>query len=263
MKKTNFAAVIAWALAMAMIIIPSTNFAAETTAPSWAQSSTNVFYTSEGSNVTDPEELSGSVQSDVYLTIEQGALTISAWVEKIFLTKDGDPVASDGHNNWKPASVPQEVHGTFGFTTITGANGESIKKYPFVVTDFKGSEKGYYTTIQVSPLKVLNSAGEYDDDLIATNPAYKIDADNVSFKHGTLTKMQGVDNSEVKFGDELANLYPISGAVTYFLRDEWTTAGLLGEYGDDKPSISVNIPANTPAGTYKGTITYTLFDNAD
>ena len=252
---------------MAMIISPSTNFAAETTAPDWAKTDTNKFYTSEGTNVTDPDAVSGSVQSDVYLTIEQGALTISAWVEKIFLTNDGDAVHSDGSNNWKPASVDQEVHGTFGSTTITGANGESIKKYPFVVTDFKGSEKGYYTTIQVTDLKVLNSAGEYDETLISKNPAYKIDASNVSFKHGSLKTMQGVDNDEVEFGDKLANLYPISGAVTYFFRgktdESITTAGRLGEYGDENPTISVNIPANTPAGTYKGTITYTLFDRAD
>lgn len=262
MKKTNFAAVIAWALAMAMIIIPSTNFAAETTAPDWAKNATNVFYTSEGSNVTDPEELSGAVSSDVYLTIEQGALTISSRVKQIFLTKNGLPVESDGSNNWKPASVPQEVHGTFGFTTITGANGESIKKYPFVVTDFKGSASGYTTFIQVSDLSVIDSEGNIDTALIASNPAYVIPASNVKFSHGTLTKMQGADNSDVQISTELVNK-AIDSVVTYFYREAGTTAGIIGEYGDDEPTISVTIPANTPAGTYKGTITYTLYDNAD
>jgi len=261
MKKTNFAAVIAGALAMAMIIIPSTNFAAETTAPDWAKTSTNVFYTAEGANVTDPEELTGSVQSDVYLTIEQGALTISSRVEKIFLTKDGNPVASDGSNNWKPSSVDQEVHGTFGSTKIT-VNGEEVTKYPFVVTDFKGSASGYNTSIQVSDLSVIDSEGNIDTALIASNPAYVIPASNVKFSHGTLTKMQGVDNSEVKISTDLVSK-AIDAAVTYFYRASGSTAGLLGEYGDDEPSISVNIPANTPAGTYKGTITYTLYDNAD
>lgn len=261
MKKTNLAAVAAGTLAMAMMVIPSTNFAAETTAPTWAKTSTNVFYTSEGTNVTDPDAVSGSVQSDVYLTIEQGALTISSRVQKIFLTKDGNPVASDGHNNWKPASVDQEVHGTFESTTIT-VDGENVTKYPFVVTDFKGSASGYNTSIQVSDLSVIDSEGNIDTALIASNPAYVIPASNVKFSHGTLTKMQGADNSDVKISTELVNK-AIDSAVTYFYREAGTTAGIIGEYGDDKPSISVNIPANTPAGTYKGTITYTLYDNAD
>ena len=33
----------------------------------------------------------------------------------------------------------------------------------------------------------------------------------------------------------------------------------LGKYGT-KPSLTINVPANTPAATYHGTITFTLFD---
>jgi hypothetical protein len=179
--------------------------------------------------------------SDIKLVLEAGELTIETNQSELILTKDG----TENGGNWSPSFKAQEVSGTFK-TTMSG----DITKYPFVVKDLKGSSKGYYTTVEVSDMK--------NQDSSCTSASCTIPAANVRFTAGAKNTADGADNPDVKINSVLSNK-AINIATTFFYRAGNTTPGIIGEYGST-PTVNVTIPANTPAGTYKGTITYTLYD---
>jgi hypothetical protein len=70
-----------------------------------------------------------------------------------------------------------------------------------------------------------------------------------------------VNESYVWFSNSIQNWVTATWNITYFNRQNTATAnaGRLWKYGDNL-QIKVNIPAHTLPDTYRGTITYTLYD---
>ena len=121
----------------------------------------------------------------------------------------------------------------------------------FYVSDLKWSQTGYYTTIQVTDL-----TGSINWD------TKTIPAENVKFKAWAAKPVliTGNANNDVVFDGAVSDYSVISGAVQYIQRAKNAGYGILWEYGD-APYVQVTIPAYTPATTYHGVITYTLYEN--
>lgn len=172
---------------------------------------------------TSTWDVEHAVNGDVYLTVDAWQLTI--WVS-------GATV-----NLWTWNA---------GETIAWQFNPDS-----FYVSDLKWAASGYYTTIQVTDL-----TGD-------VNGVEKvIPKENVSFKKGQTTSphtITGNNNEHVVFDSHVSDYYVLTGTVTYIKRDT-DLGGILWVYGDD-PWVQVTIPAYTPATTYHGTITYTLYEN--
>lgn len=121
----------------------------------------------------------------------------------------------------------------------------------FYVSDLKWSQTGYYTTISVTDLTgTINGATK------------TIPAANVEFKAwaGTPSFITGNQNADVVFDSHVSDYTAIDEAVQYIQRAKNVGYGILWEYGD-APYVKVTIPAYTPATTYHGVITYTLYEN--
>lgn len=163
------------------------------------------------------------VDGDVYLTVDAWQLTI--WVSG----------ATVNLWTWNAGD------------TLTGQFPENS----FYVSDLKWAQSGYYTTISVTDL-----TGSINGE------TKTIPAANVEFKAWLATPalITGNANSGVIFDSNVASYHSLSGAVQYIKREKNTAYGILWAYGD-KPEIKVTIPAYTPATTYHGTITYTLYEN--
>ncbi len=162
--------------------------------------------------------------ADVYLTITEGTLTITATGEL---------------NLWTmPISTSEEVM-SWQFSTNS-----------FYVTDFKWSASGYRTTIQVTDLTWLNAGTEYS-----------IPAANVELKSAAAnpTLMTGTANAEVTLGSIDTTYQAINSPITYFARNNWTIGGRLSQYWDS-PWVQVTIPAFQAPAEYRGTITFTLYE---
>lgn len=118
----------------------------------------------------------------------------------------------------------------------------------FFVDDLKGSNNGYYTTIQTTPLSGANGV---------------IWTGNISIRTpvSTTTLLTWSANTWVILSGGVAwTSYRNFGApLTFISRNAWPNAGLIGRYGV-RPFIQVIIPAYQAVGTYTATITYTLFD---
>ena len=112
--------------------------------------------------------------------------------------------------------------------------------------DLKWSGSGYTTTLQSSD---LTWNVEWT--------VYSIPAANVKLTVSGAPKIEWEDNSEVRASAAWVSL---STAQTFIYREKPSTAWILGKYGT-WPTISVTVPANYPAATYVGTLTYTLIDN--
>lgn len=121
----------------------------------------------------------------------------------------------------------------------------------FYVSDLKWSQTGYYTTIQVTDL--TGSINNQTKTIPAANVEFKAWAENP-------TLITGNANADVVFDTHVSDYTAINVAVQYIQRDKDTGYGILWEYGD-APYVKVTIPAYTPATTYHGVITYTLYEN--
>lgn len=115
----------------------------------------------------------------------------------------------------------------------------------FWVQDLKGAAAGYTTTLQSSDL------------VWQTLTSNTIAASNVKLTVNGVTKTAGESNSAVQAS---ASSSALNSAVTFIHRGN-STAWILWKY-EALPTITVTIPANTPADTYKGTLTYTITENS-
>jgi len=185
---------------------------------------------SNTANTVNAQESSWSGNAEVVLTITQWDLTIG-------ITGD----FSTGITlEW--ATVSNEV------ITRTGAFGEDS----FWLSDQKWIESGYYTTLSVTNLS-------WDND----PTSHVITNDHVFLKSTELHTIEWVTGADagVKIGLSGDNYVSMANPVTYFTRPTTATvnAWKLWKYGDNL-QIKVEIPPHTLADTYRGTITYTLYD---
>lgn len=163
------------------------------------------------------------VDGDVYLTVDAWQLTI--WVSG----------ATVNLWTWNAGDI---LEGQF-------------PENSFYVSDLKWSQSGYYTTISVTDL-----TGSINGE------TKTIPASNVEFKAWLATPalITGNANDYVVFDSNVSDYHAINSAVQYIQRNAGNGYGILWVYGD-KPEIKVTIPAYTPATTYHGVITYTLYEN--
>jgi len=170
-----------------------------------------------------------SWNAEVVLTIEQWELTIWISWSNAELINLG---------SWR---VSNEM------VPLTGEFWENS----FWLSDQKWLESGYYTTLSVTNLSWDN------------NPSHVITKDNVFLQSTSLVTIEWATWADAGVSIWLSNSSWVSMAspVTYFTR--WLTATdaawMLWTYGDYL-QVKVEVPAHTLADTYRGTITYTLYD---
>jgi hypothetical protein len=126
----------------------------------------------------------------------------------------------------------------------------------FWIEDMKWIESGYYTTLSVS------------DMIWESNSWHIIPKANIQLKPSGVTKISWAEvlESKVILWDSWNDWTNYTWTwnettVTYFNRQNTATAdaGRVGRWWDNL-QIKVTVPAHTVADTYKGTITYTLYD---
>ena len=118
----------------------------------------------------------------------------------------------------------------------------------FVVSDQKWAESGYYTTLQVTDLTWQAKS------------SHIIAASNVKVKAGWLTTITWVNNTTAWVTvSGLTSYASISSPVNYIKRDPGSGWNLWVYW--DALWVEVTIPAHTVADKYRGTITWTLYDN--
>jgi hypothetical protein len=126
----------------------------------------------------------------------------------------------------------------------------------FWIEDMKWIESGYYTTLSVS------------DMIWESNSWHIIPKANIQLKPSGVTKISWADvlESKVVLWDSWNDWTNYTWTwnqttVTYFNRQNTATsdAGRIGRWWDNL-QIKVNVPAHTVADTYRGTLTYTLYE---
>ena len=122
----------------------------------------------------------------------------------------------------------------------------------FYVDDQRGSNSGYYTTVQMATL---------------TNGSNTIAASNVAFRSsftvGTTvgtSPLSGSVNVRVFTHSDVLNTWAALDTPKEFInRNAAANSGLIGKYGEI-PFLQLTIPAYTPVGVYTGLLTYTLYE---
>jgi hypothetical protein len=136
------------------------------------------------------------------------------------------------------SSIAQTVNGTFSS--------------PFWVDDLRGSNSGYYTTVQMSG--VLQGPG-----------ASTISATNISMRttavgNGGITTMAGSPNTNVVVNAGMSAFQTLNTPRRLIERVNWANFGLIGQYGVT-PQMQLVIPAYQAVGSYTGTLVYTLYNS--
>jgi hypothetical protein len=117
----------------------------------------------------------------------------------------------------------------------------------FWVQDLKGANSGYNTTLQLS------------GNLIAG--VYTISGSNVSFKSlGSVTAVSGSVNAGVQYDAASVAYQALNASRTFIYRPNAANAGKIGYYAGTI-NLKVDVPASQPAGSYAGTLVYTLIEN--
>lgn len=120
----------------------------------------------------------------------------------------------------------------------------------FTVEDLKGAAAGYYVTMSMSDL--TDGSGN------------TITKSNVTgtIASGTVTTVAGNTNAAVTVptsGGTIGAGYVAVGTATTIIQRS-SAGGIQGKYGVS-PDLRINVPAYTPAGSYAGTLTFTLIEN--
>lgn len=114
------------------------------------------------------------------------------------------------------------------------------------IRDIAGLCDWHYTTLQLSDL---------------SNGSEIISNQNITLNLQSITTILGKDNSSLSLWLTIDNQrWAIKNPATHIYRSIWTNCWYIGQYGTTG-DIKINIPANQPAGTYRGKIYYLLIDN--
>jgi hypothetical protein len=136
------------------------------------------------------------------------------------------------------SSIAQTVNGTFSS--------------PFWVEDLRGSNSGYYTTVQMSG--VLQGPGA------STIPATNISMRTTAVGNAGITTMAGSPNTNVVVNAGMSAFQTLNTPRRLIERVSGANFGLIGQYGVT-PQMQLVIPAYQAVGSYTGTLVYTLFNS--
>ncbi len=113
----------------------------------------------------------------------------------------------------------------------------------FWVEDLRGSNTGYYTTIQCDGFYGPNN--------------YVITG--VQILWDLVELVAWIDNHTLIYSN-LNTWTDITIPKMYLYKNDNSMWNYYGNKYGNKPSVRVSVPIDAPAGTYKGKITYTLYD---
>lgn len=104
----------------------------------------------------------------------------------------------------------------------------------------------YYTTMQIGNI---------------SNGLSEISNENISINLNTITTVLWKQNPSLSLGPTINNQrWRVKNPTTYIHRSIGTNCWYIGQYSTTW-DIKINIPANQPAGIYRGKIYYLLIDN--
>lgn len=156
----------------------------------------------------------------------QLALKISRW----FLTIDGSWTL----NIWPISTNPDTEERTISFDNI------------LQIKDVSGLCSGHYTTAQFSDL---------------SNWSAYISNQNITSNLQSINTILGKENLSLSIWPTIFNQrWSIQNPTTHIYRSIGTNCWTIWQYWTTW-DIKINIPANQPAGTYRGKIYYLLIDN--
>ncbi|HKL43963.1 MAG TPA: hypothetical protein VJ892_01650, partial [Candidatus Absconditabacterales bacterium] len=113
----------------------------------------------------------------------------------------------------------------------------------FWVEDLRGTNTGHYTTIQCDGLYGPSN-------FVITG---------LQLSGATVEMIDGRTNNTLIYSN-LSDRTDITDPTLYLYRNnDLSNNGAINRYGN-KPAIRVFVPEDAPAGSYKGKITYTLYD---
>jgi hypothetical protein len=135
------------------------------------------------------------------------------------------------------SSASQTVNGTFSS--------------PFYVDDLKGSNSGYYTTVQMSG-NLIGGSGS-------------ISSANVSMKttavgNAGITTIAGSANTSVIVNAGMTAFQTLNTPRRLIERLSGANFGIIGQYGVT-PQLQLLIPAYQTVGAYSGVLVYTLYNS--
>jgi hypothetical protein len=149
--------------------------------------------------------------------------------------------------------------GTFNFGSFTVSSSPQTVTGAFVwsggyfyVEDLRGSNSGYYTTVQLN----ADLTGPGTSTLARANVFVK----TAAVGSAGVTLMAGTANTNVQIQAAMAAYQSLDAARQLIIRNTAANNGIIGQYGI-LPQMQLIIPAYQAVGTYTGTLTYTLYTN--
>lgn len=136
------------------------------------------------------------------------------------------------------SNTSQTVNGTFSS--------------PFYVEDLKGSNSGYYTTVQMSG--ALQGSGS------STIPAANVSMRTSAVGNAGITTIGWSSNTNVVVNAGMAAYQTLNTPRRLIERVNGANFGLIGQYGVT-PQMQLIIPAYQAVGAYSGTLVYTLYNS--
>jgi WxL domain surface cell wall-binding len=122
----------------------------------------------------------------------------------------------------------------------------------FWVDDLKGSNSGYYTTVQLN----ADMAGPGGASIPRANVYMK----TAAVGNAGITTMAGTANPRVEVHAGMAAYQSLDAARQLIIRNTAANFGVVGKYGT-LPQLQLVIPAYQAVGNYTATLTYTLYEN--
>lgn len=122
----------------------------------------------------------------------------------------------------------------------------------FYVDDLRGSNSGYYTTVQLN----ADLTGPGINTILRTAVFMKTAAVGSAW----VTLLAGAANTNVVIQAGMSAYQSLDTARQLIIRNTAANNGIIGQYGV-LPQMQVIIPAYQAVGSYTGTLTYTLYTN--